>query len=213
MSRKAPRKPYHYNKKSSSRTKPQSDVSLKFALNELLASGYTVVTTEDTSKHRKASILALAWFQKDFPDAKFSKSGRTIQMDDKFGTGSISVPVSDGQLSRDALKDLRKRTGLALDPQTEDTPDVPHVSANDNSVSAAFDDVAEDVGDFKYIEKEDSLRPASDQTTEEDDDDDFDWEDDDVYVVVEKAVAPVPEVEKSRTVTRTRRPRESDPRP
>lgn len=206
MSHKTPRKPEHYQQKSNNRRKAQSSVSLKYVMDELIAGGYELVTTDEQQKHRKASVLALAWFQKEFPNAAYSKSGRTVKMMCKFTDQTISVPVSDGQLSKDAVKNLRRRTGLTLDPQAAAEKEELALGANDNDAATTVRE------EFDSSAASDAVHDAA-----EDDDDDFDWgDDDDVYYVVPNAT-PKPEtdagVKKSRTVTRTRRPRESDPRP
>lgn len=165
MARKAPRKPTHYNKKSSARTKPQSAVPLKYAFDELVANGYEVVPVDEGVKtNKKAKSLVLSWFYKDHPDGNYSNSGRTVQMGLVSGDGEyydqlLNLPVSEGQLSRDAVKKLRNITGLPLDPSAEP--------------------------------EQDAAAPLVKNT----DDDGFDWEDDDddgVYVIATPASAPRP---------------------
>lgn len=118
-------------------------------------------------------------------------------MRDKYGHGTISVPVSDGNLSRDALKNLRNRTGLALDPHAEDDMAVPRIS----------EDIANDMGRAFETAADETPAAAEPVIAADDDDDDFDWGDDDeYYVVVDKPVVE-PEAKKKRTVVRTRRPR------
>lgn len=136
MARKAPRKPTHYNKKSNARTKEQSSVPLKYAFDELVAHGYEVVQApEGAATNKKAKSLALAWFYAQHPNADYSNSGRTVRMSAVYGKGDdayesvVNLPVSEGQLSKHALKDLRRRTGLNLNPilDAEDDLSVPRV--------------------------------------------------------------------------------------
>ena len=161
MARKAPRKPTHYNKESNNRTKAQSSVPLKFVLEELERVGYEVIPAEGRVK-KSQTKFALAWFKSAYPDAGYSKSGRTVEMglvseDGEHYDDVVSVPISEGQLSKDAVKKLRDKTGLDLDPQ----------AAEDEKPEAHVPRVSES------------------------DEDGFDWEDDVVYVVPEKA-APRP---------------------
>lgn len=153
MARKAPRKPTHYNKKSNNRTKPQSSVSLRDVFDELRANGYEVVQSQSAKKNRKAASLVAAWFYKEYPRADYSNSGRTVRMCAIHGRGEyavetiINLPVSDGQLSRDAVKRLRAKTGLDFNPQAEaeeNDASVPRVG-EEEAAQARFDQAVMDV--------------------------------------------------------------------
>lgn len=122
MAKKEAHAPDYFNKKANTRSKPCTDVSFKAVYKELRDNGYVVIPAESDEKNRKAKSLALNWFYRANPDAAYSNSGRSVKMGLLSGNGEsydkiIDVPVSDGHPSKDALRNLRDRTGLALDPK------------------------------------------------------------------------------------------------